>query len=99
MFGWLLVSYPERLVFDHSGFNLYGTTVEGGIGHVRLGEGIVFELSPGGRRLDGDGLAQFLCRRVRGDDCPDGAQPSGGVTFDQLVGNLYGTASVQRRSR
>ena len=85
-----LVSYPERLVFDHSG-NLYGTTVEGGIGHVRLGEGIVFELSPGDEGWTETVLHNF-CVEGSGNDCPDGAQPSGGVTFD-AVGNLYGTAA------
>jgi uncharacterized repeat protein (TIGR03803 family) len=67
------------VVFDAQG-NLYGTTSWGGANNA----GIVFELSPG----------KIWTERILHNfnlDGMDGANPSGGLVFDQ-AGNMYGTA-------
>lgn len=80
---------PGNLVFDKSG-NLYGTTGGGGSGHLGnpyYGGGTVFELSPGSSGWTERVLYNF-CSLGEGNDCPDGAFPTG-VRFDKS-GNLYG---------
>lgn len=74
-----------RLTWDAEG-NLYGTTLEGG-----LGVGSVFELSP----VQGAGWAAYNLYAFCADGppkCPDGFAPMAGVSFDKS-GNLYGTNS------
>jgi uncharacterized repeat protein (TIGR03803 family) len=66
------------LVFDQKG-NLYGTTFYGGDG----GYGVVFKLTSEGKETV---LYNFCVQ----NNCTDGAEPSGGLVFDQK-GNLYGT--------
>ena len=82
-------------VFDSSG-NLYGTTAGGGTGHLSLGGGTVFELSPGVNSWTEKILYNF-CSQGTGDNCPDGEIPSGGVTFDKS-GNLFGTTDYSGNS-
>jgi uncharacterized repeat protein (TIGR03803 family) len=64
------------LIFDSAG-NLYGTTSYGGAGY-----GVVFELSPVGKRWKETVLHTFAGT--------DGANPASGLIFD-TAGNLYGT--------
>jgi len=71
------------LTMDTSG-NLYGTTVAGG----RNDSGTVFELSPAGGTWNEAVLYNFCADGF--PNCPDGARPESGVTFDSL-GNLYGS--------
>ncbi len=84
--GWVGEAGP--LVFDNAG-NLYGTAGLGGTGHVAGGEGVAFKLSPGALGWQETILYSF-CTQGDGDECPDGYNPGGGVTFDKS-GNLYGT--------
>jgi uncharacterized repeat protein (TIGR03803 family) len=81
---------PSQPVLDANG-NLYGTTALGGTGHVSRGAGVVFKLSPGSGGWTETVLYNF-CSQGQGDECPDGYQPGGGVTFDKS-GSLYGTTS------
>lgn len=69
------------LVVDQHG-NLYGTTAGGGL----YTYGTVFKLSPNGH---GEWSETILYNFA---GTPDGAYPSGGVTFD-AEGNLYGVTS------
>jgi uncharacterized repeat protein (TIGR03803 family) len=69
------------LIFDKAG-NLYGTTVENGLGY-----GTVFELSP---NQDGGWTESTLYRFCRLENCRDGGQPFGALTLD-AAGSLYGT--------
>jgi uncharacterized repeat protein (TIGR03803 family) len=71
------------LVADKTG-NLYGTTWEGGVSYS---EGAVFQLSP----QPGGGWVETIIYRFLGGT-PDGAEPQGGLTFDN-AGNLYGTTT------
>ena len=73
--------YPDSdLVMDRAG-NLYGTTVEGG-----LGSGTVFKLTQ-----SGNAWTETVLYAFKGGE--GGAQPYGGVTLD-LQGNIYGTTVV-----
>jgi len=77
-FSW--ANGPEgSLVFDTAG-NLYGATVVGGA----YGNGVVYRLAP---NSNGSWTVSILYSFKGGTD---GANPSGGLTFD-AVGNLYGT--------
>jgi uncharacterized repeat protein (TIGR03803 family) len=72
--------YPYNgVIFDNAG-NLYGTTYEGGNIY-----GTVFQLTSSGSGWTDNTLHIF--------QMSDGANPYGGVIFDQ-AGNLYGTTSV-----
>lgn len=71
------------LVFDRAG-NLYGTALGGG----SVGQGVVFELSPGPA---GAPWRQTVLYNFDGPG--DGGQPQTGVVFDR-AGNLYGTTVV-----
>jgi uncharacterized repeat protein (TIGR03803 family) len=86
--GW--VGSVGPLVLDNAG-NLYGTAGLGGTGHVTGGEGLVFRLSRGSAGWKERILHNF-CTQGQGDECPDGYEPGGGVTFDKS-GNLYGTTA------
>jgi uncharacterized repeat protein (TIGR03803 family) len=82
-------AFPNsHLTFDASR-NLYGTTTSGGNG-AWLG-GTVFELSTGTGGWTETILYNF-CTNGTYKNCPDGADPQAGVTFDN-AGNLYGTAA------
>jgi uncharacterized repeat protein (TIGR03803 family) len=86
--------YPASdLVFDKQG-NLYGTTAYGGSGHLDYdgysGGGTVFELSPGVNGWTEAVLYNF-CSLGQGKHCPDGADPSQGVTLRD--NNFYGATS------
>ncbi len=65
------------VIFDSAG-NLYGTTYYGG----SKGNGVVFELSPVGKKWKETVLYRFAGT--------DGANPANGLIFD-TAGNLYGT--------
>ncbi len=58
---------------------------------MKYGAGVVFELSPAASGWSERVLYSF-CSQGRGDNCPDGFQPGGGVTFDKN-GSLYGTTT------
>jgi len=78
--------YPSAgLVSDVAG-NLYGTTIEGGLGCPTntLGCGVVFEISPNGS----GGWNQTVLHSFSGP--PDPANSWAPVIFDK-AGNLYGT--------
>jgi len=79
----------SQLILDGSG-NLFGTTTGGGTGSNA--GGTVFELSPnaGGWMLT---TLYSFCVNAQGGACPDGADPSAGLTFDK-AGNLYGTTQL-----
>jgi len=80
------------VVFDHAG-NLYSTTAFGGANKSSCGGvgcGTVFELIPGS---NGKWAEKVLYSFCSAGSCADGAQPSGGVTFD-AAGNLYGTTEL-----
>ena len=82
------------LIFDSAG-NLYGTTAYGGNGPctvlaVRLGCGVVFELSPPATS-GGSWTESVLYNFQFGSDSGGSVAP---LTFDS-AGNLYGTASGQ----
>jgi uncharacterized repeat protein (TIGR03803 family) len=80
------------VTFDSQG-NLYGSTQEGGNGDGGYGSGhngVVFELSPNGEAWNEIVLHNFCDAGI--GVCPDGAQPTGPVTFDD-AGNLYGTTA------
>lgn len=81
---------PQSLIFDHSG-NLYGTTFWGGAGNPTncgsSGCGTVFRLSPDGSGGWSETVLYTFCSQF---ECPDGAQPNGGLVLDS-AGNLYGT--------
>ena len=68
------------VIFDTSGKNVYGMTLEGGL----YGGGAVFELKPG---ADGKWTEEILHSFGKGED---GVYPEGGLTLD-AAGNLYGT--------
>jgi uncharacterized repeat protein (TIGR03803 family) len=76
------------LIFDASG-NLYGTTLDGGVGTNCYGEnigcGTVFELSPAA----GGGWTETILHDFNFNGT-DGVNPSGTLIFD-AAGNLYGT--------
>jgi|HubBroStandDraft_2_1064218.scaffolds.fasta_scaffold24438_1 uncharacterized repeat protein (TIGR03803 family) len=73
------------LILDQAG-NLYGTTPTGGSSDFP--GGTVFKLTP---NSDGSWTESVLYNFCSLTNCTDGAQPFGGLTFDQS-GNLYGTA-------
>ncbi len=79
---------PQTGVIRDTNGNLYGTTLSGG---SRFNEGTVFELSPpqGGH---GPWTETVLYEFCANDNCVDGNQPLGGLTFDSH-GNLYGTTT------
>jgi len=74
------------LVIDKAG-NLYGTAVNGGLGH-----GVVFQVmpQPGGAVRERIVHAFALCNS---SVCPDGVTPFNGLTIDD-DGVLYGTADL-----
>jgi uncharacterized repeat protein (TIGR03803 family) len=77
------------LNFDQAG-NLYGTTLAGGSGSsgcTTSGCGTVFELMP---QKNGRWSERVLYNFCSQTGCPDGANPSTELIFDQ-AGNLYGT--------
>ncbi len=80
---------PQSGVIRDAHGNLYGTTVTGG---SRFNQGTVFELSPppGG---NGSWTESVLYEFCANDNCIDGNQPLGGLTFDSQ-GNLYGTTTA-----
>jgi uncharacterized repeat protein (TIGR03803 family) len=67
------------LIMDAAG-NLYGTTLNGGIGS---GSGVVFKLAP-------DGTETVLYSFCSQANCTDGQGPQAGLLMD-AAGNLYGT--------
>jgi uncharacterized repeat protein (TIGR03803 family) len=73
--------YPQDapLVFDKAG-NLYGVTYQGGL----YGYGIVFELTPSGKKWTYAVIHNFSGYPK------DGTYPSSGLSFD-AAGNMYGT--------
>jgi uncharacterized repeat protein (TIGR03803 family) len=89
--GSVLYSFPcgscggpsSGVTFDKAG-NLYGTLNGEGIGN-----GAVFELSPGAGGSWTEGVIYNFCAQPH---CADGASPSGGVIFD-AAGNLYGVTA------
>ncbi len=80
---------PQTGVIRDANGNLYGTTLTGG---SRFNEGTVFELSPpqGGHGPWTETVLYAFCTN---DNCVDGNQPLGGLTFDSH-GNLYGTTTA-----
>ena len=67
--------------------NLYGTTAGGGTSS----EGVVFRLTPDATRTKWqETVLHAFCPPFT--DCPDGAQPYGGLIMD-TAGNLYGTTT------
>jgi uncharacterized repeat protein (TIGR03803 family) len=75
--------YPSgSVIFDKAG-NLYGTTVQGGIGPCYNGCGVVYKLSPG---ADGKWKYTVLHKSNSQAESPSG----GGLILDDR-GNLYGT--------
>jgi uncharacterized repeat protein (TIGR03803 family) len=82
------------LILDASG-NLYGTAYGGGVGNA----GVVFRLTPGGKRWKLKVLYDFC---PAADSCADGLRPFGGLTYEGAasgarydgVSPLYGTASA-----
>ncbi len=80
---------PQSGVIRDAHGNLYGTTEVGG---SRFNQGTVFELSPppGG---NGPWIETVLYEFCANDNCIDGNQPLGGLTFDSH-GNLYGTTTA-----
>jgi uncharacterized repeat protein (TIGR03803 family) len=81
-------AYPDsNLTFDSLG-NLYGTTSQGGTSNCDyvFTCGTVFELTPGNNGSWNETVLYSFCSVL---DCPDGADPTGGVVFDSN-GNLYG---------
>jgi uncharacterized repeat protein (TIGR03803 family) len=73
------------MIFDQKG-NLYGTTYTGGAYGGGSGGGVVFKLTPKGKET----VLYSFCAQ---NNCTDGADPSGGLIFDQK-GNLYGTTQA-----
>jgi uncharacterized repeat protein (TIGR03803 family) len=73
------------LIADAAG-TLYGTTVAGG---GSAGQGVVFRLTPGGRKSWSESVLYAFCNDAQ---CSDGGQPSGLVA--DSGGNLYGTTGV-----
>jgi uncharacterized repeat protein (TIGR03803 family) len=74
------------VIFDAAG-NLYGTTVNGGIGSCGGGCGTVFELAPSMGNWTENVLHEFN----HPQNNEDGQWPFAGLTFDS-AGNLYGAA-------
>jgi uncharacterized repeat protein (TIGR03803 family) len=74
------------LAMDAAG-DLYGTTIQGGIGDCYGECGIVFKLTPSTGSWAYTLLYDFT-------DGTDGGQPYDGLIFDRN-GNLYGTASIR----
>ncbi|MGA2003968.1 MAG: choice-of-anchor tandem repeat GloVer-containing protein [Terriglobales bacterium] len=74
--------YLAGVTFDQSG-NLYGVTQHGGA----YGMGTVYQLTPS---PTGPWTETVIYNFI---GSPDGAQPQGGLVFDEL-GNLYGTAAI-----
>jgi uncharacterized repeat protein (TIGR03803 family) len=80
-------AYPQgTLVFDASG-NLYGTTLDGGLGCNQSLCGTVFKLTP---RSNGTWKETILHQF---ESAEDGSEPQAGLLLDSS-GNLYGTTSV-----
>jgi hypothetical protein len=76
------------IVFDSLG-NIFGMTYGGGgfpcvVSGAQIGCGVVFELTNNGSAWTEQVIHAF-------SGTPDGAQPEGGLTFDALTGNYYGT--------
>ena len=77
--------YPNGgVILDPVG-NLYGTTLEGGVGRY----GTVFQLTPRG---NGSWKEEVICSLDDGDLLKRGLLPYAGLVIDS-AGNLYGTAS------
>jgi len=81
------------LILDEQG-NLYGTTADGGTGHISsniAGAGTVFVLT---RKASGwtHTVLYSFCSQGQGHHCPDGAYPNGGVTLRE--GTLYGVTAA-----
>jgi uncharacterized repeat protein (TIGR03803 family) len=77
-------SFPTGgVVIDKAG-NLYGATVAGGTDGCSGGCGVVYMLAPSGN-------GKWTYTVLHKFDGADGAQPLGGLIFDDK-GNLYGTA-------
>lgn len=73
-FDCLSGAHPSgALIMDAQG-DLYGTASSGGTGH----NGVVFELSPGGKN---GWTYRVLYNFCQSSGCPDGAFPGGGLTY------------------
>ena len=93
--GWVLSNSPtgapitqSPIVFDSFG-NIFGMTYAGGefpcvVTGDQVGCGVVFELTS-----NSGAWSEQVIHAFSGP--PDGAQPEGGLTFDPLSGNYYGT--------
>jgi hypothetical protein len=77
---------PRSSLTSYGG-NFYGTTLLGGTG-LGVGLGTVFQLSPNGGGGWNESVLYNFCAEG-GENCTDGAFPTGPVVFDSL-GNLYG---------
>jgi uncharacterized repeat protein (TIGR03803 family) len=77
-------SFPTGGVTIDKAGNLYGATVAGGIGGCSGGCGVVYKLAPSAN-------GKWTYTVLHKFDGSDGAQPLGGLIFDNK-GNLYGTA-------
>jgi len=76
------------VIFDKHG-DLYGTTLQGGVGSCPPAAcGTVFQLSPPARK--GDPWTKTVLYVFKGRDFSDGSSPTGGVVLD-ATGSLYGT--------
>ncbi len=73
----------SNLIFDKTG-NLYGTTMQGGTNTW----GTAFELSP----KSAGGWTEKILHNFNPGNFSDGAQPVGGLIFDE-AGNLYGVTT------
>jgi uncharacterized repeat protein (TIGR03803 family) len=82
-----------HLISDKSG-NLFGTTIEGGIGTSSgNGYGTAFELAPGTRPPWQQTVLYSFCQ-VGGSACSDGEQPLAGLTAAVSAGKFYGATRL-----
>lgn len=77
------------LTIDKAG-NLYGATLQGGLGAVEANSGTVFEMTR--NMSSGKWSEKVLYAFCSQSNCTDGSFPNGGVTVDS-GGNIYGTTT------
>jgi serine/threonine protein kinase len=86
-------SYPYSDVILDNELTIYGTTQYGG----QYGKGVIYKVPFDGTNYTSAVVLYDFCSQ--GGTCPDGARPTGGLTWDTRGGDMYGTTSLGGKGR